>query len=172
MDNSIEQYFLFFPLTLIMVVVPIFLAIIFSTLIGKIFFKENLKINLKNLKPFFGILLMCYFVFSIIWDLFIESKGRLFTYWDQMPFAGFYLFSHDQPATRSLSQDLTPSVTLLTLDAIWLGMLILMYSFSVMITYFIFWRKNPKTLKYAIFISLALLLVGFTMGWGYRGKVI
>jgi hypothetical protein len=57
------------------------------------------------------------------------------------------LWRHDQPASSSLSQDLAPGVSLLTIDIIWLTMI---WCHSLYILG-IFPKKGPK----ATFISVA-----------------
>lgn len=151
------------------------LSLILIVLLFRKFLKKtNFKKELKRLVPFYLILSTSSIIGSFLWDSFIEGKGRdkLFYYWDHIPLAGFTLWTHDRPATRTLDKDLTPGVNLFTLDLIWLGMVLLVYSLSLFITWYLFWQKDPNSLKSAALITLVLLLFGLIFGFNQLGLVL
>ena len=165
-------YLIFFPIILIAVTLPIAIILFFVVFLGKIVKKDSVVENLIHLSPFPIVLVSFYFLTATVWDIFIEGKGKLFYYWDQLPWMGFYLFKHDQPATRTINQDLAPGITLETLDFIWIVMLIAMYGSALAFSWLLFWRKNPKTLVYVIIITLILFVLGMLSGFNKRGLVL
>lgn len=165
-------YLIFFPIILIAVTLPIVVILFILILLGKILKKDSVVENLIHLSPFPIVLVTFHFLAATVWDLFVEGKGKLFHYWDQLPWMGFYLFKHDQPATRTLNQDLAPGITLETLDLIWLVMLIAMYGSTLVFCWLLFWRKSSNTLVYAIVIVLILFVLGMLSGFNKRGLVL
>lgn len=158
------DYLIFFPLSLIMFLIPTALVSFVVLLIAKIYKHENLKSNLLSLLPFSGLLTLFYFIMASFWDLFIEGPGKLFQYWDHLPWDGFYLFSHDHPiATTLKTGGLAPGVSLMALDLIWLFLLIIMYALSTGV----FWklkRNSRNSFRNAIIISIILLVLGCILG--------